>query len=172
MESHNPASDAPDHRDPTPDLTTLLFVLESFLGAAARVFGGGRIPDIVHLTEATVRMCLEAPCIRDLPFEQRRDVVRAITSYMLLLALPPQGASTAVERTISAAAERAQGRSAILSDAWASPQGVLYAPAYQSSDSEVFHVGMVLHPHAREVEVVSGSLDDSDSEIPELVDLD
>ncbi len=71
----------------TDDLPTILFILDSCLSAAARVFSSGCGLDLVYLINTIVRLCLEVPSIHTLPIDQRCDVICAITCYMIVSVL-------------------------------------------------------------------------------------
>ncbi|TFK84146.1 hypothetical protein K466DRAFT_602247 [Polyporus arcularius HHB13444] len=142
-----PPASRTEPSDTRSDLTPVLNALAGFLSTAARSFGGGRVPDIVHFTDITVRLCLEVPMIRALPFEERRDVIHAVARYMVLLAVPLVGSSTTAEQTTSTVRQHTQEpQPAGDSDAWVSPQGTYIA---HSRDPDVYHLGSFMFSSAR-----------------------
>ncbi|TFK84148.1 hypothetical protein K466DRAFT_567390 [Polyporus arcularius HHB13444] len=148
-----------------PDLNALFSTLHLLLAAAARLSGGARVPDCVHLTETVVRLCLDGPVICSLPNDKQRDVVAFITGYISVLALRPLPSTSPVERVFSTAANRARverGHRLERSDAWVSPQGVYY-PLRQVTSSETYHMGLMLH-HGLQDQVD----EDSESDVPDL----
>ncbi|TFK80737.1 hypothetical protein K466DRAFT_569465 [Polyporus arcularius HHB13444] len=153
----------------SPDLGAIIGVLRPLLAAAARLANGARIPDYIHLTDSVVQLCLNTPVIRALPSEKQREVVNFITSYISLLTLRPLPSSSPVECVFSTGAAHVrvhaqQDSRPEATDAWVSRHGV-YIPHRPAS--LVYPLGVMLYPITHDL-----ADDTSDSDMPDLVDID